>query len=968
MSAKKEKKKKSLLGRILKWTGLVFLLLIIALILIPIFYKDQLKEMALEEANKILKADVGLGDFDLTFISTFPNMTLILDDITVIGREEFEGVHLVDIKQFEVNVGFWSVISGSDIEIKSIALREPKFDVQILQDGTANYDIMKSTEEIQEEYPDEDVESAPFKLSLNHYEITDGYVRYHDDAYSIYAEMVNLNHEGNGDLGAEVIDFKTLTAMDELSYSMDGITYLSHVKTDLDMALLMEFTEESDKYTLKENELKLNELALSFDGFYEMLSDHDNMDLKLKADQISFKDLLSLVPAFYHTGYESMIAKGSTGINGFVKGRMDDKNMPAFEFGMNVANATINYPDAPASFDKIDILAGAKFPGGDDLDKLTLNVDKFKAAFVGNTVDANLAMRNPMTDPYLKSQIIANVDLSTLGQVMPLEEGEAYNGKLVSDIVLDGRVSALENEDYESFKAAGSLALSEFHYESEDLPDGVDVNDMLFEFSPESLALKNMEGKMGRTDFKMNGNIENYMGYFFYDESLKGAFDYRSEVLDLDAFMPETSEETTAAAEEPTEEVEEAAEEALEPLLIPANIDFELNTFIGDLIYDGMDIKNVTGKVTLRDEEAILNNLSLNMLDGQIGMNGKYSTQNHKQPKVDFSYALKDIDIKQLADNFASIEKMAPVAKHARGKISSNFNMVTDVTPSFEPVYNTLTGSGSLFTEMVKLENFEVLEKLSNTINIDKFKDASFKNMDLYFAFKDGKVHVEPFNVNFGNIKTNIQGTTSFEQEIDYKMRMDVPKSEIPKELLAAAEKAVAAAQNIPGFKMKELPDVIPVNAKLTNTVTDPKIETDFREQLMSLGGDVKDAVKDYVDDKVEEVKDSVKAVVDDKVDEVKEDLQERKQKLLDDAQKQADRIKSEAKRGADRVREEGEKAAQKVIDEAGNNPLKKAAAERAADRIRKEANEKADKMEQEANQRADNIMKQAQEQADRLE
>ena len=967
MSAKKEKKKKSLLGRILKWTGLVFLLLIIALILIPIFYKDQLKDMALKEANKMLKADVGLGDFDLTFISTFPNMTLILDDITVVGREEFEGVHLVDIKQFEVNVGFWSVISGSDIEIKSIALREPKFDVQILQDGTANYDIMKSTEEIQEEYPDEEVESTPFNLGLNHYEITGGYIRYHDDASSMFAEIVNLNHEGNGDLGAEVIDFETITSMDELSYSMSGVTYLSHVKTDLVMNLLMEFKEGSDKFTLRENELKLNELALSFDGFYEMLSDHDDMDITLKADQISFKDLLSLVPAFYHTGYESMIAKGSTGINGFVKGRMDDKNMPAFEFGMNVANATINYPDAPSSFDKIDILAGAKFPGGDDLDKLTLNVDKFKAAFVGNTIDANLVMRNPMTDPYLRSQIIANVDLATLGQVMPLEEGESYNGKLVSDLILDGRVSALENEDYESFKAAGSLALSGFHYESEDLPDGVDVNDMLFEFSPQRLALKNMEGKMGRTDFKMNGNIENYMGYFFYNESLKGTFDYRSEVLDLDAFMPESTNGETSAEEKPAK-VEEAAEEALEPMLIPANIDFELNTFIGDLIYDGMDIKNVTGKVTLRDEEAILNNLSLNMLDGQIGMNGKYSTQNHKQPKVDFSYALKDIDIKQLADNFASIEKMAPVAKHARGKISSNFNMVSDVTPSFEPVYNTLTGSGSLYTDMVKLENFEVLERLSNTINIDKFKNASFKNMDIYFAFKDGKVHVEPFNVNFGNIKTNIQGTTSFEQVIDYKMRMDVPKSEIPKELLAAAEKAVAAAQNIPGFKMKELPAIIPVNAKLTNTVTDPKIETDFREQLMSLGGDVKGAVKDLIDDKVEEVKDSVKAIVDDKVEDIKEDLQERKQKILDDAQKQADRIKSEAKRAADRTRDEGEKAAQKVIDEAGSNPLKKAAAERAADRIRKEANEKADKIEQEANQRANNIVKQAQEQADRLE
>src|SRR5690554_7762837 len=99
--------------------------------------------------------------------------------------------------------------------------------------------------------------------------------------------------------------------MDELSFKMAGLSYLSKVKTDLDMEILMEFKEESSKFTLKENELSLNALTLSFDGFYEMLEDHDNMDLKLIASNTSFKDLLSLVPAFYHTGYESMIAKGN---------------------------------------------------------------------------------------------------------------------------------------------------------------------------------------------------------------------------------------------------------------------------------------------------------------------------------------------------------------------------------------------------------------------------------------------------------------------------------------------------------------------------------------------------------------------------------------------------------------------------------------------------------------------------------
>jgi uncharacterized protein involved in outer membrane biogenesis len=235
-----EKKKKSLVKKIVKWTGITFLLLIITIILIPIFFKEQLKELALREANKMLKADVALGDFDLTFFSTFPNLTLEFMDVSVTGRDEFEGVKLADIKRFEANLGFWSVISGDEVEIAGIRLIEPRFDVRILEDGTANYDIVKTTEELVEEYGEDEAEESAFKLTLSRYSIENGYIVYNDILGAMYAELVNLNHTGRGDLTADVIDFRTKTTMDKLTYRMDGLTYLSEVKTDLDMNILIE--------------------------------------------------------------------------------------------------------------------------------------------------------------------------------------------------------------------------------------------------------------------------------------------------------------------------------------------------------------------------------------------------------------------------------------------------------------------------------------------------------------------------------------------------------------------------------------------------------------------------------------------------------------------------------------------------------------------------------------------------------
>jgi len=121
MSSNKDKKKKSIFKRILQATGITFLLLIIAIILIPIFFKDEIKELALKEANKMLKADVAVGDFDLTIFSSFPKMKLIFDDVSVTGRNEFEGVKLIDAKSFEAKLDFWSVINREDISVRSIS-------------------------------------------------------------------------------------------------------------------------------------------------------------------------------------------------------------------------------------------------------------------------------------------------------------------------------------------------------------------------------------------------------------------------------------------------------------------------------------------------------------------------------------------------------------------------------------------------------------------------------------------------------------------------------------------------------------------------------------------------------------------------------------------------------------------------------------------------------------------------------
>lgn len=963
MKSENKVKNKSSVKKVLKWFGLTILILFLALISIPFLFQEKIKDLALAQANKMLKADIAVGDFDLTIIRTFPNMTFMFNDVTITGREEFEGVQLVDIGEFQTRIGFWSVFGTSDIEIYGIEISDAAFDVRVLEDGLANYDIVKSSEELEEEYPEDKDDAAPFNLKLRYYAFNNIDLRYADQEGNMYLDITGLNHKGSGDFTAEVTDFRTHTNVDELSFEMDNLNYLRKVKLDMLINLKMESKEDGYSLELAENEIVMNEIKLALDGSYGYFENHQEMNLELLADRTTFKDFLSLVPTFYLSGYENMLADGDFNLEAKMNGRLDESNYPSFNIQSNIRNASIRYPDLPSSIDNIRLDFATNFPGGNNLDNMTVDLKKFHASFDGNTIDAELLMRSLISDPRMALKLQCLVDLSKLKNVVPLEEGESYNGIFASDVELDGRMSDLDNENYEAFQAEGKMSLSDFDYASNDFPDGVIVDEMLFECTPQMLLLQYMNGRMGKTDFQMKGAIDNYFGYFFNEEPLEGHFDFQSYIFDLNAFMPDYDE----GAHEPEEETAESIPTE-EYVQIPDNLYFTFTTRIGQLHYEDMDIRNFNGKIILDQDKLDLSSLKMQALGGDVGLSGYYYTPKRAVPNIAFSYDLRNIDIEQLSKHFESIEKMAPVIQHARGNVSTSLNLVSDILPDFSPVLNTVTGHGKLTSNSLRVENLKFLERLDNYIEVSNLENATFRNLNIYFEFIDGKLEVKPFDVNIGNIRSTVSGTTSFEQEIDYVIDMQLPKSVIPREVIQLAEKGIAQAKRIPGFEIKAIPDPLDVKWKVINTVTDPKISSNMRERLMEEVGNVKESVQEAIEEKVKEVIDSAKAIVEEKVEDIKDDLRERRDKLLAEAQERADRVVEEAKVIADRTRKEADQNADRIIKEAGNNPIQRRLAEESARKVRDAGESSARRIETEAQERANEIMNRAREEADRLE
>lgn len=954
---------KKRLKKILKWTGITFLVLLLALILIPIIFKNQIKEMVVDEVNKNLNAELSVGDFDLTFISTFPNMTVELYDTKLVGKDKFKGVELVKMKKMSANVGFWSVIAGDQVEVNEIHIEKPIIDIRILEDGFANYDIVKSDDEKTKE---ELEEPSNFKLSLKEYSITDGQIKYDDRLYDMYMVLDGIDHTGKGDLTADKFNFETVSDVEKCTYRMYGIDYLTEVKTDAKVNLLMEFTEKSSKFTFKENTIKLNAVNCSLEGYYEMFDDYDDMRLQLDASKTSFKDFLSLIPVFYRTGYESMVSSGNMSLNALLEGKMDDDNMPAWDVSMNVSDGSVKYMGLPGKISNIQIDAGTKFPGGSDYNKMTVEVPKFHAQLGENTLDADLFLSNLEYDPVIKSGIHSKVDLATIKNYIPMPKKESYSGILDADVDIEGNMSSIDLGNYDEFDARGVIDLSNMKYASEELTEDVVIDHMQLTFSPKTLELNDLNAVMGGSDFKMSGTISEYFGYVFKESGeLKGAFDFSSNYLDLDALM------NVYPGTEPPKPVKNAAKKDLGPpqetgpTLVPANIDFTMNTKIDKVKYNGIEAKQVRGKTTIQNEAATLKNFSMKALGGTVGLEGSYDTKDPKDRKFDFEYRLKDIEIAELTENFLTIEKLAPIAQFAKGRISSNFAMTSSLDDNLMPILTSISSNGDISSRSLKITDVPLLEKIEAKTQLKNISSKTLDNFKAHFSVIDGKVMLTPFNVKLGKIPTKVSGYTSLDKEMNYKFAMDIPKNQIPAALLKEVEKGLTLANGLhPDIKIGELPAVIKANVFAIGDVKNPKITTDLANVLRKA---VKDRVGNVIDDVKQVVIDSVQTIIDDKTDDIKAEIEAQKKKILEDAQKRADQVKAEGKKSADAVRTEANKQADRLIQEAGSNPIKKKIAEAGAKKLRDEGEVKAQGIESTANKKADDIMTRARSEADKL-
>jgi hypothetical protein len=904
--------------RILVLAGALILFLLALLIVLPLLFRDRIAQRVKAEVNRTLEARVDWRDVGLTFFRDFPNLTLRLDDLTAVGIGRFEGDTLASIRHLGVALDLASVVGnalgggGKPIVVRSIELDQPRLSLIKLEDGTANWDITKEAPEAE---PQPQAPSA-VAISLRRFEIRDAAVAFDNRQAGLSASLSGFHQSLTGDFARDLVVLQTRARSDTVSLTFAGIPYLNRVKLDLTADIQADLAKKS--FTLKDTELRLNDLRLGVSGSANAAGEDIGLDLAFGTPSTEFRHILSLVPAVYAHDFQSVQTSGAIAVSGRVKGAYGDSAFPSFALNAKVDNGTFRYPDLPLPARDIFMDLSIANPGG-DADSTVVRLERFHVIVGRDPIDATMVLRTPLSDPDLDLRVAGKLDLGDVRRTMKLEGIDQLSGTVAADAAVRTRMSYIDTKQYDKVAARGSVDVGNVTVKGEGLPHPLAIQEASLRLAPQRAELRSFKGSIGSSDFQASGSLENLLGFAFRDDVLRGSATVRSNRFNLDEWR--------------------SGEGDLQVIPVPPRIDFGLDAAVAELSYDKLKMTNARGRLRVKDQRVTLENFRMNTLGGEIGVTGFYETTNPTKPAFDVGLRMTKVDIPAAFEAFTTVQLLAPVARYARGNFSTDLKLNGALGKDMMPLFDALSGRGSLQTSQLVLQDFPALDKVVDVTKLEFLDNPTLQSLRTAFQIRDGRLHVDPFAVNLGPTTMNVSGSNGLDQSLAYALRLRVPRSELGDAASGAVAGLVSRAGGA-GIDLKAASE-IELGIQLAGTVTNPSVKADVGSVVASAKEGVEQAVREGATKKV-----AAEAT-----------------RLIQEAEQRASAIRKEAQTLAGTVKMEGYQQADALMAQS-SNPIVRAAAQPAADRLRKEADAKAAGIISEADKRADGVVAEARRQA----
>lgn len=437
----------------------ILFLLVVAIALNFVFTPQKITPTVTRLLNENLNAKVACESMELTFFSTFPHFGVKLKNgsvtsIPATGKKNDTLAQFILCKASFDAARLWR---RHDLVINKLLLTEPKIRAIVLDNGKANWNIIKPYEADTTTVED----TAAFKINHIHIkklDIENAKITYHDYATKVRARVDSLTIS----LKASNTDDKLVLATEasgrRISYSQDGYRFMRRLKADFKTDIY--YDKKKNRVDFTNSNLRLNDIDFLTEGHFrrDTLTNEIHTDVALNMKVPSLKTLWDALPEHIVKKADVTVA-GNVVLKATAKGIYSKNKLPVFDVVFSIDHGVLKYNKFPGEIRHLeaDLHSVVDY---DNPAQSNLTIKHLLLQGTGVDLKGDAVVESLLNNPHVNANIKGDLDLTTLKKKFPVAENIEARGQAHIDINAEFKPNDLMNNNFNNMKLKGDTHLT----------------------------------------------------------------------------------------------------------------------------------------------------------------------------------------------------------------------------------------------------------------------------------------------------------------------------------------------------------------------------------------------------------------------------------------------------------------------------------------------------------------------------
>jgi hypothetical protein len=765
--------------------------LVVALLVALLYYRqDDIKALAVDSINQNLKAPISVGAIELS-LAKFPQAAIKLGNVFSPGAQGFKDT-LFSVESLYLQFDLWQILSSS-INIENISLENGRLSLE-KYGAKQNWDIFSSSDS-----------SSDSKLSLEGIFLKNIAFNYRDRY-----EDIDLRADINSAFFKGALGDQQLNLNGKIDAFLNHIQYQKEIYLSKPTSFISAWTYHDFG---EKQELKLQDLNLADELNFNLALNIEPKGLVLSA-QADALELSPLLKLYQDQGFKvpgDFLAAGTMNLYYQFE---NFENQP-FRQSITFTGENLSYRQGPYIFENLVLKGSYRSEGETDVLELReLKKGDESIALTGSIKN----LIHPQIDLHLKADMNAEEWL----KLLPFDSLDISSGSAAADLQIEGKFqewAKWSKSELQASKIEGFIQLKEISISSKNLVQ--DIEDLTGKLSAQGneIRIENLSFKTGESDILLNGNITNLWSYLLLDDAILGLnAELQSNQIALEDFVQQTEE-----ASGNTSNIEFTRR-------LQANFSLKLKGFS----YQNFSAKMLKGRLIV--SENLIKGEDISLLADEGSYDGAFNLDlsNRVQYQLNAQLQTADLQIESIFKSFENFGQETITAEELSGRLSSVSSFSAQLNPTLSLDVNSLKLSSSMSIDQGRLKDYEPMLALSRFAEVDELKDVRFNKLTNTISIDQGLIRIPEMTISSNVLNMELSGSHSFENEIDYLIRLRLS------DVLFSKRKAQAKNSEFDEFlKVEERDDDHRVPISIVGTVDNPSLKVEAQELGKALQTDL---------------------------------------------------------------------------------------------------------------------------------